>query len=57
MLGSFMALSMSLSRKRWKKETEKLDPVLGVDPKSGEEVIVKVGRFGPVAQIGTTEGQ
>ncbi len=28
---------------------------LGIDPKSGEEVIVKVGRFGPVAQIGSTE--
>ena len=28
---------------------------LGVDPKSGEQVIVKVGRFGPVAQIGSSE--
>lgn len=29
--------------------------VLGTDPKTGEQVVVKVGRFGPVAQIGTTE--
>jgi DNA topoisomerase-1 len=44
-----------------KKALEKRDRkigsrTLGVDPKSGEEVIVKVVRFGPVAQIGTTEG-
>ncbi len=28
---------------------------LGIDPKSGEPVIVKVGRFGPVAQIGSSD--
>ncbi len=30
---------------------------LGVDPKSGKNVFVKVGRFGPVAQIGDTESE
>ncbi|MBP5708473.1 MAG: type I DNA topoisomerase [Bacteroidales bacterium] len=29
--------------------------VLGIDKKTGEEVVVKVGRFGPVAQIGSNE--
>ena len=29
--------------------------ILGTDPKSGEPVMVKIGRFGPVAQIGSTE--
>ncbi len=29
--------------------------LLGTDPKSGEPVMVKIGRFGPVAQIGSTE--
>lgn len=29
--------------------------LLGKDPKSGEPVMVKIGRFGPVAQIGSTE--
>lgn len=29
---------------------------LGVDPASGEPVAVKIGRFGPVVQIGTGEG-
>lgn len=29
--------------------------VLGTDPKSGRQVSVKIGRFGPVAQIGTAE--
>jgi DNA topoisomerase I len=29
--------------------------VLGVDPKSGRKLSVKIGRFGPVAQIGTAE--
>lgn len=30
--------------------------VLGKDPESGEEVIVKVGRYGPVVQLGRGEG-
>lgn len=36
------------------KESEKStgERVLGTDPKSGEEILVKVGRFGPLAQIG-----
>ena len=29
---------------------------LGTDPTSGEPVSVKIGRFGPVVQIGTTDG-
>ena len=29
---------------------------LGIDPKSGMPVFVKIGRFGPVAQIGGAEG-
>lgn len=29
--------------------------LLGTDPQSGEPVMVKIGRFGPVAQIGSTE--
>lgn len=28
---------------------------LGIDPASGKKVFVKIGRFGPVAQIGETE--
>lgn len=28
---------------------------LGTDPKSGRKVLVKIGRFGPVAQIGTVD--
>ncbi len=30
---------------------------LGVDPESGKNVFVKVGRFGPVVQIGDTESE
>ena len=30
---------------------------LGVDPETGKNVFVKVGRFGPVAQIGDTESE
>ena len=30
---------------------------LGIDPASGKKVYVKVGRFGPVAQIGDTESE
>lgn len=31
--------------------------VLGADPKSGKEVSVKIGRFGPMVQIGTTDDE
>ncbi len=31
--------------------------VLGTDPASGRQVSVKIGRFGPVAQIGTAEDE
>lgn len=39
------------------EETKKFSGVrlLGKDPKSGENVYVKMGRFGPVVQIGETE--
>ncbi len=30
---------------------------LGVDPKSGKNIYVKIGRFGPLAQIGETESE
>lgn len=33
----------------------KLNRILGIDPKSGREVSVRLGRFGPHAQIGTVE--
>ena len=29
--------------------------ILGTDPKTGEPVMVKIGRFGPVVQIGSTD--
>ena len=29
--------------------------VLGIDPKSGRQIAVKIGRYGPIAQIGTSE--
>jgi DNA topoisomerase-1 len=31
--------------------------LLGVDPESGKNVYVKIGRFGPIAQIGDTESE
>ena len=31
--------------------------ILGTDPKSGDPVMVKIGRFGPVAQIGSTDSE
>ena len=33
------------------------EKLLGVDPETGKKVYVKVGRFGPVAQIGDTESE
>ena len=29
--------------------------VLGIDPKSGRQIAVKIGKFGPIAQIGKSE--
>lgn len=31
------------------------EKVLGVDPKTGKTVSVRIGRFGPIAQLGTSE--
>ncbi|SFS33400.1 DNA topoisomerase-1 [Zhouia amylolytica] len=36
-------------------ERETGERVLGVDPESGRQVSVRLGRFGPMAQIGTAE--
>ncbi|HQB27790.1 MAG TPA: type I DNA topoisomerase [Paludibacter sp.] len=36
-------------------ERQSGERILGTDPKTGRQVSVKVGRFGPVAQIGTSE--
>ncbi len=33
------------------------EKLLGVDPESGKNVFVKIGRFGPLAQIGDTESE
>ncbi len=49
-----------IRRVREKEETvsrkeAKLTRVLGTDPKSGREVSVRLGRYGPHAQIGTVE--
>ena len=33
------------------------EKLLGIDPATGKKVYVKVGRFGPVAQIGDTESE
>jgi DNA topoisomerase-1 len=33
------------------------EKLLGTDPKTGEKVFVKIGRFGPVVQIGETESE
>ncbi|MDR2475791.1 MAG: type I DNA topoisomerase [Bacteroidales bacterium] len=38
-----------------KKETRVGERILGTDPKTGRQVSVKIGRFGPVAQIGTAD--
>ncbi len=40
-------------------ERSKGERILGIDPKTGKEVSVKIGRFGPVAQLGeaTTDGE
>jgi DNA topoisomerase I len=38
-------------------QKNKGERLLGVEPKSGENVYVKIGRFGPMAQIGDTEAE
>ena len=51
---SFHKQIVSTTENSGKFSGEKL---LGVDPASGKNVYVKVGRFGPVAQIGDTESE
>jgi len=36
-------------------ERQSGERILGKDPKSGKQVSVRIGRFGPIAQIGTTD--
>jgi len=36
-------------------ERQSGERILGTDPKTGRQVSVKIGRFGPIAQIGTAE--
>jgi DNA topoisomerase-1 len=38
-------------------ERQSGERVLGTDPKSGRQLSVKVGRYGPIAQIGTAEDE
>lgn len=38
-----------------KSEKAKGERKLGIDPKTGKNVFVKIGRYGPIAQIGDTE--
>ena len=52
--GVFHKQVVSTTENSGKFSGEKL---LGVDPASGKNVYVKVGRFGPVAQIGDTESE
>ena len=51
---SFHKQVVSTTENSGKFSGEKL---LGVDPATGKNVYVKVGRFGPVAQIGDTESE
>ncbi len=40
-----------------KAERHSGERFLGDDPKSGNRIIARIGRFGPMVQIGTTEGE
>ena len=40
-----------------RKEHKAGERQLGIDPKSGKPIFVKIGRFGPVVQIGTAEDE
>jgi len=52
--GPFHAKIEDTQEKSGKFSGERL---LGVDPKSGNNIYVKIGRFGPLAQIGETESE
>jgi len=52
--GPFHAKIEDTQEKSGKFSGERL---LGVDPESGKNVFVKIGRFGPLAQIGETESE
>lgn len=52
--GPFHAKIEETQEKSGKFSGERL---LGVDPESGKNIFVKIGRFGPLAQIGETESE
>jgi len=52
--GPFHAKIEDTQEKSGKFSGERL---LGVDPESGKNIFVKIGRFGPLAQIGETESE
>lgn len=50
----YTPLHTSVEKTLETSERPKGERVLGVDPKSGKPIIVRMGRFGPMAQIGET---
>ena len=55
---TFTSLSMSRSTNTM-ENTKKVsgEKLLGQDPQRGENVFVKIGRYGPMVQMGDTDGR
>ncbi|MFB6319933.1 type I DNA topoisomerase [Saccharicrinis sp. FJH54] len=45
----------TVEKSKERSDTKVGERILGTDPKSGRQVSVKIGRFGPMVQIGTAE--
>lgn len=58
MIGSFYGpFHKKVEDTEQNKERQSGERVLGKDPVSGKDVIVRIGRFGPIAQIGSSEDE
>ncbi|MFB6343198.1 type I DNA topoisomerase [Saccharicrinis sp. FJH62] len=45
----------TVEKSKERSETKVGERILGTDPKTGRQVSVKIGRFGPMVQVGTAE--
>ena len=55
MIGEFYKPFKSLVEEALESERESGERVLGTDPTTGKQVLVRIGRFGPMAQLGLAD--
>ena len=57
MIGEFYKPFKTLVDEALESERESGERILGTDPSTGKQVLVRIGRFGPMAQLGLTDDE